>query len=833
MSISTKPWSRDLFKHLISEATNYVAADYMRHANERRVHLDKALEFRRELHTSRQQLAAEQYKHVDMARELAEHNGAEGDLEADYQAASDHLNLVQTALRQQEKIERYEADLDELQIRLEEQNEVVAEAIERQEENEARAEAAELEVDELKIERYEADLDELQIRLEEQNEVVAEAIERQEENEARAEAAELEVDELKSQLADYQQALDVQQTRAIQYNQAIAALNRAKELCHLPDLTADSAAEWLETFQAKELEATEKMLSLEQKMSMAQTAHSQFEQAYQLVVAINGPLARNEAWDVARELLREGVDQRHLAEQVQTAHSQFEQAYQLVVAINGPLARNEAWDVARELLREGVDQRHLAEQVQPLRMRLSELEQRLREQQEAERLLADFCKRQGKNFDIDELEALHQELEARIASLSDSVSNAREERMALRQEQEQLQSRIQSLMQRAPVWLAAQNSLNQLSEQCGEEFTSSQDVTEYLQQLLEREREAIVERDEVGARKNAVDEEIERLSQPGGSEDQRLNALAERFGGVLLSEIYDDVSLEDAPYFSALYGPSRHAIVVPDLSQVTEHLEGLTDCPEDLYLIEGDPQSFDDSVFSVDELEKAVVVKIADRQWRYSRFPEVPLFGRAARESRIESLHAEREVLSERFATLSFDVQKTQRLHQAFSRFIGSHLAVAFESDPEAEIRQLNSRRVELERALSNHENDNQQQRIQFEQAKEGVTALNRILPRLNLLADDSLADRVDEIRERLDEAQEAARFVQQFVNQLSKLEQIVSVLQSDPEQFEQLKEDYAYSQQMQRDARQQAFALTEVVQRRAHFSYSDSAEMLSGNSDL
>ncbi len=40
----------------------------------------------------------------------------------------------------------------------------------------------------------------------------------------------------------------------------------------------------------------------------------------------------------------------------------------------------------------------LAEQVQPLRMRLSELEQRLREQQEAERLLADFCKRQGKNF---------------------------------------------------------------------------------------------------------------------------------------------------------------------------------------------------------------------------------------------------------------------------------------------------------------------------------------------------------------------------------------------------------------------------------------------------
>jgi len=730
---------RDLFKHLISEATNYVAADYMRHANERRIHLDKALEYRRELFTSRQQLAAEQYKHVDMARELSEHAGAEGDLETDYQAASDHLNLVQTAIRQQEKIERYEADLDELQIRLEEQNEVVAEAAELQHENEARAEAAELEVD-----------------------------------------------ELKNQLADYQQALDVQQTRAIQYQQAIQALTRARELCHLPDLTADSAEEWLETFQAKEQEATERLLSLEQKMSVAQTAHSQFEQAYQLVAAINGPVSRSEAWDVARDLLRDASNQRHQAEQVAS-----------------------------------------------LRGRLNELEQRLREQQEAERMLAEFCKRQGKNVDPDELEALHQEYEERIAALSDSVSQAGEQRVALRQELEQLQASIKTLTQRAPVWLAAQSSLTQLSEQSGETFESSQEVTEYLQQLLEREREAIVERDEVGASKRAVDEEIERLSQPGGAEDQRLNALAERFGGVLLSEIYDDVSFEDAPYFSALYGPSRHAIVVPDLSRVRDLLDGLDECPEDLYLIEGDPQSFDDSVFAADELEKAVVVKVADRQWRYSRFPAVPLFGRAARESRIEILHSERETLSERYATLSFDVQKTQRLHQAFSRFIGSHLAVAFDADPEMELRTLNTRRGEVERAISNHENDNQQQRTQYDQAKEAVGQLNRLLPRLSLLTDETLADRVEEIQERFDEAQEAARFIQQYGNQLAKLEPVVSVLQSDPEQYEQLKEDYEQARTTQREARQQSFALSEVVQRRAHFSYTDSAEMLSGNSDL
>ncbi|GKW06689.1 chromosome partition protein MukB [Pectobacterium carotovorum] len=730
---------RDLFKHLISEATSYVAADYMRHANERRIHLDGALELRRDLFSSRKQLSTEQYRHVEMARELAEQSGAEGDLETDYQAASDHLNLVQTAMRQQEKIERYNADLEELSYRLEEQNEVVEEAREQQAENEERADAAELEVD-----------------------------------------------ELKSQLADYQQALDVQQTRAIQYQQAQQALERARTLCQLPDLTADNADEWLDSYQAKEQEATEILLMLEQKLSVADAAHGQFEQAYQLVTKIAG-------------------------------------------AVN----RNEAWQVARDLLRDSSSQRYQAERVQPLRMRLSELEQRLREQQDAERLLQDFSKRNGQDYQPEELESLQQELDARIETLSSLVAEAGERRMALRQELEQTQQRIQKLTTHAPVWLAAQEMLTQLSEQSGETFEDSRQVTEFMQQLLERERETTVERDDISARKRQIEAQIERLSQPGGSEDPRLNALAERFGGVLLSEIYDDVTLDDAPYFSALYGPSRHAIVVSDLSLVRDQLAGLEDCPEDLYLIEGDPQSFDDSVFAVEELERAVVVKVAERQWRYSRFPEVPLFGRAAREMRLESLRDEREALAEQYATMSFDVQKTQRLHQSFSRFIGTHLAVVFDEDPEAEIRTLSSRRGELDRAMASFDGENQQQRQQYEQAKEASAQLNKLIPRISLLCDETLQDRVEEIRAELDETEESARFIQQHGATLAKLEPLVSVLQSDPQQHEQLQEDYTQAQNAQRHAKQQAFALTEVVQRRAHFSYADSAGMLGENAGL
>ncbi len=126
----------------------------------------------------------------------------------------------------------------------------------------------------------------------------------------------------------------------------------------------------------------------------------------------------------------------------------------------------------------------------------------------------------------------------------------------------------------------------------------------------------------------------------------------------MLSEIYDDITIDDAPYFSAMYGPARHAIVVSDLSGIEEKLVELDDCPEDLYIIEGDIDAFDDSSFDAEELEGAVCVRMNDRQMRYSRLPEIPLFGRAAREQRLELLRNEREEVVEKHAKAAFDSQK-------------------------------------------------------------------------------------------------------------------------------------------------------------------------------
>ena len=97
---------------------------------------------------------------------------------------------------------------------------------------------------------------------------------------------------------------------------------------------------------------------------------------------------------------------------------------------------------------------------------------------------------------------------------------------------------------KAPAWLTAQAALERLQEQSGETFEHSQDVMHFMQSQLVKERELTIQRDNLEKQRQQLDEQISRLSQPDGSEDARLNVLAERFGGVLLSELYDDVPMK-------------------------------------------------------------------------------------------------------------------------------------------------------------------------------------------------------------------------------------------------------------------------------------------------
>ncbi|MGR5547480.1 chromosome partition protein MukB [Vibrio sp. DNB22_12_1] len=739
-AIKTTQTDRDLFKHLITESTNYVAADYMRHANDRRNKLDKTLSLRSELFGSRETLVEQNNLLNRVQEELELLIESESALEQDYQAASDHLQLVQNALRQQEKIERYQEDLEELSERLEEQMMVVEEAQERV------------------------------MMVEEQ-----------------ATVAEEEVDSLKTQLADYQQALDVQQTRALQYQQAVQALEKAKQLLGDDSLTAESAQALVSELKSKESESTNALLSVKHKLDMSSAAAEQFETALKLVQSIVGQVERKDA-----------------SEHAKTAIAKTRESQQV--------AQNE----------------------QQWRAQHRDLERSLNQQRQARELVNEY----QKQFHIELTDEITFEQEReRHAMQIDSLEMAQEDVREQRSEQRRLEqdaaAEINKLEAIAPTWIAANDALEKLREQSGAELEDSQSVMSQMQVVLEQEKTLSLAKDKLAERRTQLEGEIERLASPGGSNDPRLKGLADTLGGVLLSEIYDDITIDDAPYFSAMYGPARHAIVVSDLSGIEEKLVELDDCPEDLYIIEGDIDAFDDSSFDAEELEGAVCVRMNDRQMRYSRLPEIPLFGRAAREQRLELLRNEREEVVEKHAKAAFDSQKMQRLYQAFNQFVASHIQVAFEADPEQTLATIRDKRNQIARVLADLDAKEQQQRSQLQTTKQALSSLDKLAPNMALIEDESLQARFDELEEKIAQLSEAKAFLNNHAKAVAELEKVAVSLDTDPEQFDALEAEYKAADEQLQDLKKQIFALADLVERRHYFAYSDSVDLLNKSSEL
>ncbi|MDW6017343.1 chromosome partition protein MukB [Vibrio plantisponsor] len=739
-AIKSTQADRDLFKHLITESTNYVAADYMRHANDRRNKVGQTLELRKELMSSRETLIEQNSLLNRVHEELEMLVEQESALEQDHQGASDHLQLVQNALRQQEKIERYQDDLEELNMRLEEQMMVVEEAQER----------------------------------------LLEA-------EEQATVAEEEVDSLKTQLADYQQALDVQQTRALQYQQALQALDKAQQLLGDEAISAENAVAKVAELKQQQEERTSELLSLKHKLDMSSAAASQFENAFSLVKRVLGSVERQDAAQEARTLIRRA---------------------------------NEAQQVTQN------EQQWYAQQ--------RDLERRLEQQTAVRKLVDDYQKQH--NVTLSDEMAVEQELErhqAVLENLESTQEELREKRSEQRRlEQDQVQ-RITQLEAIAPAWIKANDALEILREQSGAELANSQSVMAEMQQVLEQEKVQSNAKDKLAERREVLEQEIERLASPSGSNDPRLKGLADTLGGVLLSEIYDDITIEDAPYFSAMYGPARHAIVVSDLTGIKEKLIELDDCPEDLYLIEGDVDAFDDSSFNAEELDGAVCVQFNDRQIRYSRLPAIPLFGRAAREQRLELLRSEREEVVEQHAKAAFDSQKLQRLYTSFNEFVAKHLHVAFDADPEQAILVARDKRNQIARTLAELDSQDQQQRSQVQLSKQAITALDKIAPNMLLVEDDSLAERVEEIAQKIAQLSESKSFISAHGKAIAELEKVVNALDADPEQFDALEEQYQQADAQLQQLKAQIFVLSDLVERRHHFAYSDSVDMLSQSSEL
>ena len=732
---------RDLFRNLITETTHYVAADFMRNSTEKARLSEAAVKGRRELQDKHRLLREEKHRAIYLAEEAEQMQAREKHLTEELEAVSEHLAKVINGVSLGRKIEQYRDDVEGVLMRLEEQLAMVEELSEQKQELELRKSQTEGEVD-----------------------------------------------SLKSQLADYQQALDVQQTRAIQYRQAMQALEKARELCELPALDITEVASQQGRFREQERQLTEQLLTAQQRLNLARAATEQYGSALKLVERISGaPVAREQAWELAQQLLRQSASDESLL----ARESQIQRSFS---------------DLHRE-----VEQR--------------------------EQLLGHCESLQRQHgIRIDSAQALaeaSEQLEMKLEQLQERLDESRQQAMQAEQALSQTGARSEQLRKLAPAWLVAQEKLEKLRELSAEALENPQAVSSAMHKALELEREAESQKNRLQQRKSDLEAQIRRLQSVGGEVDERLSRIAEQLDGVLLCDVYDDISLEDAPYYSALYGPARAAIVVADLEQTLERVSTLEDVPEDLYFIQGNPESFDEDLLGARELGQALVVHASDRQLRYSRFPKVPMFGRAAREQRVAELESEREALIEQYANAAFTQQRHNRTYHHFSQFIAEHLNVAFIADPEAELAQLQSRVRDLQGRESQRKQDEQQWQAAKESTRSALALLQRMGPLLHLLQKEELAEQLHSAEAELKALQQARLFLQKHSESLGALEKIVHLLREDPQGADALEGEVASLEQALADARRKTFALDELLARSAHFAYQDAEAMLGQTSEI
>ena len=171
--------------------------------------------------------------------------------------------------------------------------------------------------------------------------------------------------------------------------------------------------------------------------------------------------------------------------------------------------------------------------------------------QQGARSLVNEYQQQFATLLVDEadLEVEYERQSQTIETAEQSIESGRDNLIEMRRNEQQINSEIQRFESIAPRWIKANDALTQLSEQTDAELNDAQSVMASMQQVLESEKDLLANKDALAIRRTQVEKEIEALGAPGGANDARLKALADSLGGVLLSEIYDDITLEDAPYF--------------------------------------------------------------------------------------------------------------------------------------------------------------------------------------------------------------------------------------------------------------------------------------------
>ncbi|WP_422450605.1 chromosome partition protein MukB [Endozoicomonas sp. ALB091] len=590
--------------------------------------------------------------------------------------------------------------------------------------------------------------------------------------------------QLVKQLTSVEQAYSEEARKAGLYLAALRALNEVRDSFNQPDLSADALTPLMGTLLQAEKDVSGRYYSQKPLLDEAETIRGHFEATLSLLatfgdtdIDLKQAASRSDHW-------------RHYHEQQTTLAAQI------------PV-----------LIRQQQQRQKEEEQLKKLQQAVAMLPEEWRNSIQDEA---------SWNTSLNTATHEQQFQQQKIDTLGGQIQQSRQTMV-------QIQGSLTQARQDNIHWLDARR-LGQAIQAIRPAalMDSHNDFITLRQQISQEQQENLQANVQLGKHLEELRSRMAQLEIKASKELQQLQKLAEMTGGVVISDYFDndDISLEEAAWLEAKFGPLRHAIQVRDISKAATIIREESDRPDHVWLLGGTPgASFSEEEYLHTPLEQkedgSVLVEIASNVARLSREPEFPTIGRLAREKEQERLRQQEEQLLDQLQELAIGKRQLEKCQQLLDQLSAKSQWLGVQKPP---VNELTGQLEQLEAQVESLT-------VDLADAEQQKTSLNGVVRCLEqwqtsawLLNDDPDRQSLEALHEQLQSATDAKAWVDKHQQTIRQLNEHRFYIQQPPvENLDALRAELEQLKQQLSHYHQQKDLLTSAMDKAPNLRFAES----------
>jgi len=372
-------------------------------------------------------------------------------------------------------------------------------------------------------------------------------------------------------------------------------------------------------------------------------------------------------------------------------------------------------------------------------------------------------------------------VEAELRGLDDARHEAERDEQEAARELQTLRQQIETLERRAAQYQVACRHVARLANSTELEITDGASLQEARARLALATGQQRLCLAELSQEREDLLRAAQELKTAGGSLDPELLRLQSRLGAELLVHQLDDqVSIEEAAEVEAVLGPLAHALVVDDLDEALDRMAGRGDGPPSVLIISDEMTPSFDPERRLGAPDRRDVVVTEGEVTRVTRVPKAPTLGRAARERRADELRERASSLEPEISRIGATLRALEGAGNAVEALMPL-VEIWLTGDPAGEIEQSKQAVAAAEERRLRARAQSERTLTTKRDLAPRLTRLKDLLPDATLIDPPDHADRAGMLRRDLDAAKKAVAALARVGEAPARLEDHLDALRDPP----------------------------------------------------